>query len=82
MGYEALIEEERKRQDEKWGIHDHHPGIWLIILMEEVGELAAAILYDQFGGKKHPTKDLEVELIQIAAVAKAMWESGKRNRWL
>ena len=38
------IRQERKRQNQKWGSQDHKPDRWMIILMEEVGEAAEAIL--------------------------------------
>ena len=38
------IKMERRRQEAKWGTRSNHPGLWLIILTEEVGEVARAIL--------------------------------------
>lgn len=35
---------ERIRQDEKWGLQHHFYHEWLAILVEEVGEVAQAIL--------------------------------------
>lgn len=62
-------------QDEKWGLQDHEPEIWLAILVEEVGELAQAMLADRFD-KGHDVKmndshsdSMETEAIQIGAVA-------------
>ena len=66
------ILEERKRQDEKWGVQTHAPADWLTILGEEVGEVNKAA-YEA----KHHTgkiKDYREELIQVAAVAVAMIE--------
>lgn len=80
--YNDLVGLERLNQDDKWGEQNHSPAIWLSILMEEVGELASAALFSVSGDKKHPNKNLETEIIQIAAVCKAMWECGKRNGWL
>jgi|GEM_PF-5640211 hypothetical protein len=41
----AAIQDERQRQDEKWGAGRHLPmTTWLTILTEEVGETAEAIL--------------------------------------
>ena len=34
---------ERKRQDQKWGPQHHDPFTWLMILMEEVGEVAEEV---------------------------------------
>jgi hypothetical protein len=41
----TLIEvfRERHRQNEKWGAQHHDPLTWLLILMEEVGEVAEEI---------------------------------------
>ena len=38
------VEEERVRQQEKWGVQNHPIELWLAILMEEVGEAAQAFL--------------------------------------
>lgn len=59
---------ERRRQDAKWGVQRHGPDGWLMILMEEVGEAAKAVL-EGSGLKYHD------ELIQVAAVAVAALES-------
>jgi len=79
--FDALVNEERERQDTKWGEQNHLPYFWLVILMEEIGELSKAILEndEQF---RHPDRDIENELIQSAAVLKAMYESGVRNGWI
>lgn len=56
-------------------MQDHEPEIWLAILVEEVGELAQAMLADRFD-KGHDVKmndshsdSMETEAIQIGAVA-------------
>jgi len=82
LDFEGLVRIERTRQDDKWGEQNHNPQVWLSILMEEVGELASATLFSMSGIKKHPDKKIGNEIIQIAAVCKAMWESGERNRWV
>lgn len=63
---------ERKRQDEKWGKQNHVLDRWLVILQEEVGEAAKAVLEAE-------TANYRKELIQIAAVAIAAAESFDRN---
>jgi len=80
--FEELVRQERVVQEAKWGEQNHDSFVWMPILMEEVGEVAEAILYNGFGGKKHPDKDIEHELTQVAAVCKAIWECGKRNGWV
>jgi NTP pyrophosphatase (non-canonical NTP hydrolase) len=63
-----LIDEERARQTAKWGDQEENKkGTWLAILMEEVGELATAIL-------NHDQENYKEELIQIAAVSVAILE--------
>lgn len=63
----ALIRDERTKQNEKWGEQNHDSYRWLAILSEEVGEVAQAILHDEFGGRAAGTA--KEELIQTAAVA-------------
>lgn len=70
----AAIIDERDRQDAKWGPQDHTLPEWIVILMEEVGELAAAALCHQFGNDDHPELDWRKEAIQVAAVALSMVE--------
>jgi len=77
--FEELINDERVRQDEKWGEQNHHPAIWLAILTEELGELSTEILNRSLYSRM---TEMQTELIQVAAVCKAMWESGKRNGWM
>lgn len=63
------IREERVRQDEKFGSQrTHTPEKWLTILVEEVGEVAEAILGEE-------DKNYPVELVQVAAVAVVALES-------
>ncbi|MEQ9027532.1 MAG: hypothetical protein RLP44_02355 [Aggregatilineales bacterium] len=66
------ISTERKRQLEKWGDQEHEQGTWLLILMEEIGEVSQDILQ---------SKDEEYvfkELIQSAAVIVAWLEDVTR----
>lgn len=67
------IMEERYRQDNKWGEQNHGDLYWLGILMEEVGEVAKAIIE---GDQQGETK---VELIQVTAVALAWLECISRR---
>ncbi len=76
--FDILVQEERGRQDGRWGEQNHKPLLWLAILGEEYGELQKAVLKTTTG----ECFKVEMELIQVAAVAKAMFESGKRNGWL
>lgn len=74
-----LVESERRRQAELWaGPHDWGAGdcssplvaapVKLAVLVEEVGEVAKALL-------EHDDGDLRDELVQVAAVAVAWLES-------
>jgi len=64
-GVLAEIDDEMRRQFAKWGPQAHDPGRWMIILIEEVGEVAEAA-YEGF------EVDMRKELVQVAAVA-ASW---------
>ena len=63
---------ERYKQDAKWGQQDHDEDRWMVILMEEVGEVARAI-FDE-----NPANYRE-ELVQVAAVAVAAIEAFDRK---
>lgn len=63
------IDKERDCQDAKWGDQSHLPRErMLAALVEEVGEVAEAILGN---GKQ---RDLRAELVQVAALAVQMIE--------
>ena len=79
MSFEELVDKERIYQDKLWGEQNHEPDKWLVILMEEIGEMSKAVLDMPASNVE---SEVERELIQCAAVLKAMWESGKRNGWL
>lgn len=84
--FEELVVLERTSQDEKWGEQNLSPEKWLTILMEEIGEMSRSMLEQYPNPNKAQARSnrfyLEQELIQCAAVLKAMWDSGKRNGWL
>jgi NTP pyrophosphatase (non-canonical NTP hydrolase) len=65
--FTLYLEDERKRQKEKWGEQEHGGHAWVSILLEEVGEVAKAINEDNM-------REALIELEQVAAVACAMWE--------
>jgi len=71
MSYHTVLSQildRRKLQNEKWGYPQYHTiEGWLAILVEEVGEVAEAIL------EKNPS-DIRDELIDVAAVAVAAIE--------
>jgi NTP pyrophosphatase (non-canonical NTP hydrolase) len=64
---DLMIEEELKRQDEKWGADREQPDyVWLLILVEEIGEVAKAILERMF--RDGPISDVDMEVLQTTAV--------------
>jgi NTP pyrophosphatase (non-canonical NTP hydrolase) len=74
----AFVQDERRRQDEKWGPQSEHTfEHWLAILTEEVGEVAKAILETDVAG---PRYEIRNELIHVAAVAMAALEFGEKIR--
>ncbi|WP_332648834.1 hypothetical protein [Lysinibacillus sp. 54212] len=75
------IQEERRRQNAKWGIQRHSYGEWLAILGEEFGEVCQAINGIHFPEDSKPTdaNNLYEELIQLAAVAAAIAEQVKEE---
>ena len=70
---------ERRRQDEKWGVQNHHPLIWANVLGEEAGEFTKAAMHYTFGGPD--SEGLRAEAVQVAAVAIAIIETCDRNLW-
>jgi len=70
---------ERNRQDEIWGPQDHTLPEWLAILIEEVGELAAAILGHHFGNEDHIELYWRKEATQVAAVAVSILEQYEKQ---
>lgn len=80
----AQVAAERGRQDAKWGQQDWHDPVYITILTEEVGEAAKDALDATFESEpddRRAAEDrLEVELVQIAAVAVAHVQAIKRRR--
>jgi len=66
------VANERVRQDEKWGPSEARPVPRLAVLVEEVGEVADAML-------SRDRNNIRTELIQVAAVALAMVEGIDRG---
>ena len=73
MDFDVLVAQERGRQDAKWGEQNHYPDRWLVILGEEFGEACKAHL-------ECDARGVTKEIIQVAAVCKAMYESMTRNK--
>lgn len=79
-----LIDNERNRQDAKWGEQNYPPQLWTGILMEEVGEYAEAVNETVFdNGKGHIKggyENMMTELTHVAAVAVGAIECLIRNK--
>lgn len=67
-----LCIEERKAQLEKWGHQNHPPAIWHLVIGEEVGELAEAILDLRYSNTGMP--HVKAEAVQVATSAIALIE--------
>ncbi len=76
----ALVTDERKRQDSKWGEQNHDPINWLLILGEEVGEVAKAACEWKLQHRIEAEAELRKELVQVCAVTLAMLQCGERNK--
>lgn len=74
------VNNERIRQDNKWGKQRHDYGTWLQILMEEVGEVAQAMQKSKGWGKPTDASDLYEELTHAAAVTVAIAEQVLEER--
>lgn len=72
---------ERVRQDDKWGEQNHDAAIFLVLLAEEVGEVAQEVLGLQFGScaKGAEGEGYRKELVHVAAVAVAAIEAFDRR---
>ena len=80
--FNILVIQERISQEAKWGIQNHSLKEWCIILMEEMGELAAASLERQWPDNTSLAEHTQEEIVRVAAVCQAIYESGKRCDWL
>ncbi len=72
---EAEIAMERARQELKWGSQHHDPIIWMLILMEEVGEAADAILLPE-------AEDLMDDLESAGLIGKIGYLGELAHDWL
>ena len=65
---------ERKRQDKLYGKQRHDDGTWLMIFIEEVGEIAQAMQSGETWEKESDEDNLYEEVIHSAAVLVAFAE--------
>lgn len=75
-----LVKLENEKQIEKWGIQDHDPPTWMLILNEEVGELNKAVLKQWVNaGDYRKFRDQVIkEAIQVATLALKIAEMAKK----
>lgn len=71
--FKANVDVEQQRQVELWGVQNHEDWKWFIILVEEIGEVAKAILE----GRRN---DILNELVQCVAVIHS-WIECLDRRW-
>lgn len=74
VGILEEVDTERLRQDHKWGEQNHGLPVWQLVLSEEVGEFAEAILKMRGEGRTMTIADVRKEIIQVAAVAVSIAE--------
>jgi hypothetical protein len=74
QGYGPIVEvqNERKRQDARWGEQNHEASYWLGIIAEEMGEVAKAMIECE-------PHEYRAELVHLAACCVAAMESFDRN---
>lgn len=71
----GLIRTERQRQESRWGVQHHPAGEWLMILAEEVGELAGLVPEPADGSD--PTAAIRRQLITAGDDAR-VWLDARR----
>lgn len=78
----AWVSEERRRQYAARGDQNHSTYKWHLILSEEMGEVSKVIehRHEEKIAQEDYTRELEYELIQVAAVAVAWVEAIRRGR--
>lgn len=84
MGMDTVfldISVERDRQDKKWGVDRSHPNEWwLLIMLEEIGEVGKAILENIFDYPDASPDDVRREIIETIAVGVAWLEDIDRRK--
>jgi NTP pyrophosphatase (non-canonical NTP hydrolase) len=70
---------ERQRQNEKWGEQNHSLPVWMLILTEEVGEAAEAVL-NLRAGNPDALRAFKEEIIHCGAVCVQILEYLERGK--
>lgn len=71
---------ERGAQDMKWGEQNHDDGMWMKIIVEELGEAAKESLESEGWKRDEANARLRMEVMQVAAVAVAWIEAIDRRK--
>ena len=76
----AEVAAERQRQDEQWGVSDHAPDLWALIVAKHAGRLAAdALDFGDVAGDKGAgylaLMQFRERCLQVAAICVAAVES-------
>lgn len=67
--------DERIRQDDTWGVQNHHPAYWLAIIGKQVGQFGTAVLNREWWtDRDKATKRMREEAVQMTAVGLAIIE--------
>jgi len=70
-----MVQQERERQDKKWGEQTHSLTGWFAILGEEFGEFAKEVVeLDCYRSPIASREDTIKELVEVAAVAQCIYE--------
>lgn len=78
--------EERRNQDEQWGVSDHDPQFWSLILSKHAGRLTSKALdwgamvgYDS--EEFYAIMEFRDQAVKVAAIALAIVECIDRAEW-
>lgn len=63
-----MIEKELRKQYTRWGYHSHPDERWMLILAEEVGEVANAILEEK------SKEEIDKEIVQVGVAVRGWLE--------
>jgi hypothetical protein len=73
VAFLEMVQQERVRQDEKWGVQDWPISVWCTILAEEFGEFAREVGEIDCGREGNLERAVK-ELVETVAVAQSIYE--------
>ncbi|KKM70245.1 hypothetical protein LCGC14_1442640 [marine sediment metagenome] len=76
-----MVAKENDRQLDKWGVQNHDPAMWLTITAEEFGEMARAILANEFDVNEDTAPNIVKEAIQTATLCLKIAEMFSDNNF-